>query len=64
MGIDDGIVRGRKPTALSRRRFLGTAGALVGSSWLAGLPGCSGGKEELDQTRRQGGGATAPADPG
>ena len=53
MGIDDGIVRGPKPAALSRRRFLGTAGALAGSSWLAGLPGCSGKREGLDQARRR-----------
>ena len=51
MGIDDGIVKGRKPTALSRRRFLGTAGVLVGSSWLAALPACSGGKRRTS-TRR------------
>ena len=53
MGIDDGIVKGRKPTALSRRRFLGTAGALAGGSWLAGLPGCSGRRDGLDQARRR-----------
>ena len=53
MERNDGVVRQGKPTALSRRRFLGTAGALVGSSWLAGLPGCSGKQEGLDQARRR-----------
>ena len=45
MEIDDGGV--------SRRRFLGTAGAVVGGSWLAGLPGCSGSREGLEQARRR-----------
>ena len=46
MGINDGVV--------SRRRFLGTAaGALLGGSWLAGLPGCSGSREGLEQARRR-----------
>ena len=40
-------------TVVSRRRFLGTAGALVGSSWLAGLPGCSGKREGPGQARRR-----------
>ena len=53
MEIDDGVVRGPEPTALTRRRFLGTAGALLGSSWLAGLPGCSERREGLDQARRR-----------
>ena len=53
MEIDDGVVRGPEPTALNRRRFLGTAGALLGSSWLAGLPGCSERREGLDQARRR-----------
>ena len=53
MEIDDGVVRSRKPAALSRRRFLGAAGAVVGSSWLAGLPGCSGSREGLEQARRR-----------
>ena len=53
MESNDGILRGPKPLALTRRHFLGTAGALVGSSWLAGLPGCSGGREGLDQARRK-----------
>ncbi len=53
MERNDGIVRQPKPAPLSRRRFLGTAGALVGSSWLAGLPGCSGKREGLDQARRR-----------
>ena len=53
MEIDDGVVRSRKPAALSRRRFLGTAGAVVGSSWLAGLPGCSGRRKGLDQAPRK-----------
>ena len=53
MEIDDGVVRGPEPTALNRRRFLGTAGALLGSSWLAGLPGCSERREGLEQARRR-----------
>ncbi len=53
MEIDDGVVRGPKPAALNRRRFLGSAGALVGGSWLAGLPGCSGSREGLEQARRR-----------
>ena len=53
MEIDDGVVRGPAPAALSRRRFLGSAGALVGGSWLAGLPGCSGSREGLEQARRR-----------
>lgn len=53
MESNDGVVRGPKPAALSRRRFLGAAGAVVGSSWLAGLPGCSGSREGLEQARRR-----------
>ena len=53
MERNDGIANRRRLAALTRRRFLGTAGALVGSSWLAGLPGCSGGREGLEQARRR-----------
>ena len=53
MVTNDGMIGQPPPTALSRRRFLGTAGALVGSSWLAGLPGCSGRQEGLEEARRK-----------
>ena len=53
MERNDGVLRLPKPTALTRRRFLGAAGAVVGSSWLAGLPGCSGRREGLDQAPRK-----------
>ena len=53
METSNGVVGKRNLTALTRRRFLGTAGALVGSSWLAGLPGCSGRREGLEQARRK-----------
>ena len=53
MVTNDGMIGQPPPTALTRRRFLGTAGALVGSSWLAGLPGCSGRQEGLEQARRK-----------
>ena len=51
MVTNDGMIGQPPQTALTRRRFLGTAGALVGSSWLAGLPGCSGRQEGLEQAR-------------
>ena len=53
MGSNHGDVRLAKPTSLTRRRFLGSAGAMLGSSWLAGLPGCSGSREGLEQARRK-----------
>lgn len=53
METDDGAVRQPKPAAPTRRRFLETAGTLLGSSWLAGLPGCSGSREGLEQARRK-----------
>ncbi len=51
--IDEGVVRRSRPRTSSRRRFLGTAGALLGSSWLAGLPACSREKNGLAQARRR-----------
>ena len=53
MGSNHGDVRLAKPTSLTRRRFLGSAGTMLGSSWLAGLPGCSGSREGLEQARRK-----------
>ena len=53
MVTNDGMIGQPPPTALTRRCFLGTAGALVGSSWLAGLPGCSGRQEGLEEARRK-----------
>ncbi len=53
MGSNHGDVRLTKPTSLTRRRFLGSAGAMLGSSWLAGVPGCSGRQEGLDWARRR-----------
>ncbi len=51
MVTNDGMIGQPPPMTLTRRRFLGTAGAVVGSSWLAGLPGCSGRQEGLEQAR-------------
>ncbi len=53
MVTNDGMIGQPPPAVVSRRRFLGTAGAVVGSSWLAGLPGCSASKEGLEQARRR-----------
>ena len=61
---DDCVVSGPEPAVLSRRRFLGAAGALGGrllAGRTAGLLGEQGGARA---EAAQGGGTEAAADPG